>query len=354
MKKLYVMGASGSGKTTVSLGLAMHLCSKGYKVKYFKPIGYSPWPTQKEDEDGLLLKDVLQTSCDLSSIVPVNVGPMYLSGRENKEDYRKAVFEAFDRIKNEDDADVLIVGGSTSPYILASQGLDCISLASEFEASVLLTSVLKDDFSFDQTFFFNKHLEALDIPVLGNIFNNTPLATYEKTKGIHKVKMEEEGYNVLGIIPAMSELTSPTVNECLDVLGGELLVGKDNLDKRVEDIVVGTMTIESGLKYLRRSTNKALIIGGDRSDLALTALETSTSVLILTGGLYPNVKVLSQAEEKNVPVILVHYDTYTTVEKLHDVSTRIKPGNKESMELARDNIKTYCDLDILWDYLGEN
>lgn len=55
----------------------------------------------------------------------------------------------------------------------------------------------------------------------------------------------------------------------------------------VEDIVIGTMAIESALGYLRRTANKAVIIGGDRLEAALYALETSTAALILTGGLYP-------------------------------------------------------------------
>ncbi len=353
MKKIYVMGNEASGKTTVSLGLTLFLCSKGYKVRYFKPIGYSPWPTQHEDEDGLLLQKVHETSCDLKSIVPVNIGPMYLSGKYDKDEYKKAVFDAFKDIEDNEDVDFLLIGGSTTPYVLASQGLDCFTLASEFGASVIHTCSVKDDFSFDRGFFVNKYLETLNIPLIGNIFNNIPMATYEKTRGIHKTIMEKEGYRVLGIIPAMPELTSPSASECLDVLGGELLVGEEYLDNRVEDIVVGTMTIDGALKYLRRSRNKALVVGGDRSDLIHTALETSTSVIILTGGLYPDVKVLSKAEEKNVPVILVHYDTYTTIEKLHDASTRIKPENKSTLELARKNIETYCDLTPLWDEMEE-
>jgi len=72
----------------------------------------------------------------------------------------------------------------------------------------------------------------------------------------------------------------------------------------------------------------------------------------LTGGLYPNVKVLSQAEEKKVPVILVHFDTYHTIEQLHTVSHRIKPNNEVALDLAQKNIERYCDLTPLWSLLG--
>ena len=115
------------------------------------------------------------------------------------------------------------------------------------------------------------------------------------------------------------------------------------MNRLVEEVVIGTMTIESALGYLRRAPNKALITGGDRSDMALTALETSTSVIIFTGGLYPDVRVLAQAEEKGVPVILVHEDTYTTVENLHSVYRSIHPDNTAAIKIVRDLIDKHVD-----------
>ena len=76
--------------------------------------------------------------------------------------------------------------------------------------------------------------------------------------------------------------------EFYDILGGEILAAHDHLHLPVEDVVIGAMTTAGALTYLRRAANKAVILGGDRADLALAALETSTSVLILTGGLYPD------------------------------------------------------------------
>lgn len=111
------------------------------------------------------------------------------------------------------------------------------------------------------------------------------------------------------------------------------------------------MTIEGALGYLRRAPNKALITGGDRSDMALTALETSTSVIILTGGLYPDVGVLSRAEEKGVPVILVHEDTFTTVESLHRVYRSIHPDNTDAIRVVSENIEKYVDWKPVLEYV---
>ena len=145
-------------------------------------------------------------------------------------------------------------------------------------------------------------------------------------------------------MPQRRAIAAPTVNEFLNVLGGELLTQQTNLNRLVENITVGTMTPESALSYLRRSSNKAVITGGDRIDMALTALETSTSVLILTGGLYPDLKVISRAEEKGVPVILVHYDTFSTVENLHSIYRTINPKNEEAIRILKEDVNKFIDF----------
>jgi BioD-like phosphotransacetylase family protein len=111
------------------------------------------------------------------------------------------------------------------------------------------------------------------------------------------------------------------------------------------------MTMDSALKYMRRSANKAVIMGGDRADMALAALETSTSALILTGGLYPDVKVISCATGKGVPVILVHSDTYTTIEIISEVSRRIRPGDSRGIAITVENIEKHCDWQKLMNLL---
>ena len=111
------------------------------------------------------------------------------------------------------------------------------------------------------------------------------------------------------------------------------------------------MTTESALSYMRKAPNKALITGGDRSNMALTALETSTSVIIFTGGFYPDVRVLSKAEEKGVPVILVREDTFTTVENLHCVYRSIHPQNTEAIKIVRENIDQYVDWNAILEYV---
>lgn len=252
------------------------------------------------------------------------------------------------------DVDTVIVDGSLSPYTAASLGLDAINLAKMLNSALIYVARLTDDYSFDKTIFYNEHFRLAGVPILGNIFNNVSRTLLDKTRGIYTPILEDAGFPVLGVIPQKAEIAAPTVREYYDTLGGELLVGDENkMMHLVEEVVIGSMTIEGALSYLRRAPNKAVITGGDRSDIAITALETSTSVLILTGGLYPDVSVISKATEKNVPVILVHYDTYTAIERMHEVSRRIHPSDTKAVQIAQDNINEFCSWQSVVEYIKQ-
>lgn len=218
-------------------------------------------------------------------------------------------------------------------------------------AGVLLVTGVENDYSLDALIFYNRYLAARGVTVVGNLFNGVPRPLLAKTEGVYRRVLEGRGYRVLGVVPRHPEIGAPTVAEYYEVLGGELLAGEGHLDRPVEDVLVGAMTIESALGYLRRAANKAVVTGGDRAEIALAALETSTSVLILTGGLYPDVRVIARADERGVPVILVHYDTYTTVEKLATVTRHLHPEDRRGIAIARENIERHCDLTALLEVL---
>lgn len=353
MKSLFIMGFEASGKTLLALGLSLCLKDKEMKVGYFKPVSSSSSGTREEDEGVALMKEILGLASTVEDLSPVRIGSHYLSSVQRKKKYREMIETSLEKVKREEDPDVLLMGGATNPYLLSSYELDSVSLAKTLGTPVLISINAQNDFSLDEVLFLNTYLKEKGVEVIGNVFNNVFRPLQDKVTGIYQPILEEKGYVVLGSIPATSEINYPTAKEYVGTLGGEILIGEEFLNKRIENIVVGSMTMEGALKYLQRSPNKAVVIGGDRNDLALCALETSTSLLILTGGLYPNIKVISQAEEKEVPVLLVHQDTYSTVELIHSINKRfrIHPEDREIIDLVKKNVNSYCDWKPLWDFL---
>ena len=340
MKNLYIMGSAGSGKTAMAVGLALKFKQEGLKVAYFKPVGASS-TAGNGDEDAILMKELLDMSAPLELISPTTASPFYLSRGNRSVELLATIKKAYNEVAQ--GVDLVIIDSAIFPHIMGTLGLDAPSLALEFKSPALYLINIKNDYSLDQSIFFNHYIQNKGVPLLGNIFTHVPRPIQAKIEGVYKPLLDELGFRTLGVVPKVRELANPSVAQVFELLGGELLTGEANLDLLVEDIMVGAMTIESALGYMRRSNNKLFITGGDRPDIALAALETSTSCIILTGGLYPDIKVISRAVEKKVPVILVHYDTYNAIERLSELSGRITANHKESINKAVENVERYCD-----------
>lgn len=352
MKNLFVMGNPGSGKTAVVLGLALKFKDLGYRVGYLKPVdnGRKSASGKVPGGDAVLMKHVLNMESPVGIISPVKAGPSYLTRFEQESTNLQDIKESYKEISRE--CDVVFIEGAVYPYALAAAGLDSVALARELDAHVLTIQKVEDDYSLDQALFYNRYLAGQNVSSAGTVFCNVPRSLFAKTEGVFCPAMKNAGFNTVGVIPSRPEISSPTVDEYRERLGGEVLVGQENMDRLVEDVVVGAMTMDSALTYLRRAANKAVVMGGDRSDLALAALETHTSVLILTGGLYPDVRVLARAGEKGVPVILTHQDTYTIIEMVSHLSRHLKPTDEKGIKIAQENINQYCDYKAILEVLG--
>jgi hypothetical protein len=351
MKTLYIIGTGGSGKTALCLALALKYADDGHKVAYFKPIGNVGGSPGRQDEDAILMRDLLKMEASVEQMVPFTTSPAYLTRYERPQQCLATVRDSFARVTA--GCDLAIIEGTTSPEMMFSLGLDAVTLARELGAAAITVARLEDDYALDRILLVNSFISASGVPLLGTVFNNIPAPLIGKAEGVWRPVAEAKGFKVFGIVPARTELIAPTVKEIWDILGGEILVGEEGLDVPVEEVVIGAMNPESALTYFRRSFHKAVITGGDRADIALAALETNTSVLILTGGLYPDVKVLARADEKRVPVLLVPTDTYSTIERLHQVVRKLHPGDQRGIAIARESYDQHCDLGAIRQALGE-
>jgi hypothetical protein len=307
---------------------------------------------EPEDEDARLMKELLDLPVDIAKITPVTSSPYYLTKFGQTDSCLDRIIEAYE--EQSSFADIMILEGTARPYTMMGVQLDAAALAQRFDSELLLVNHVYDDQSFDETLFYSDYLTTKGLSMLGNVLNHIPHNILEKTEGIYRPILEGQGFRVLGIIPKHSLISAPTVREFHDALGGEVLEGEEYMDKLVENILVGAMTQESGLAYLRRTPRKAVVTGGDRADMALAALETDTSALILTGGIYPSVAVVTRAHEKGVPVILVHHDTYTTVQKMSHITRKISPGDTEAIETAQSMFANHCNVELLLKELGVN
>jgi len=344
---LYVCSIeSFCGKSAFCLGLALTIREKGYKVGYFKPVGWEMARTsvgRGVDEDAQLMKEVLSLKVPIDVVSPIVLGAWFLeeSSKIDPRTNERRVLQAYE--KASEGMDLMILEGPYSIGVGMSIGVDPTSLTKKLESRILLVSRMDDDAAIDRIIWKKRCMDAVGGDFIGAVLNCVPKTSIERVKGFGVPVLQKHGVNVLGIIPDDVPLRAPTVGEICDNIGCIVLTCKDKMDLLVEDFLVGAMTPESALSYFRKSLKKAVITGGDRTDIQLAALQTDTTALILTGNLYPDVRVLARAEELGVPVLLVPYDTYTTVREISTLSGRIKPRDTKKVELAKNLVKEYVD-----------
>nr|MDO8098935.1 AAA family ATPase [Candidatus Njordarchaeota archaeon] len=355
-KSLYVVSANEfSGKTAICLGLALKFKELGMKVTYFKPIAPaigtirtgSPY-----DDDAELMIECLDLPHPVATIVTGFLERRYLDkvSPENQKSLLKKMDKSYSEVSK--DADIVIIEGCRRFRDGIALGLDPTSLAKKFDAKMVLVCKGGEDTVADKTLIEKMVTDLKGVELIGCIINNVPRTTIARVDGVIKPILESNGIRVLGVIPEEIGLTAPSVADIQETLQGEVLTGEENFDRVVRHILVGAMTSSSALRFLRSVDDKVVITGGDRSDIALLALETDTSLLVLTGNMYPDVQVISKAKERNVPVILVSEDTYTTINKIESVAGRIKSGDKKRINLAVQITSTNVDWKHILASLG--
>jgi hypothetical protein len=287
---LYVSSVEeGAGKTTVGAGLGRHLLESGKKVGFFNPI-FAPGEQlpQSSDRDALFMKQVFGLDDSVDSICPViNDQDVLASG----------VKEAYSRISS--GKNVVITEGVCEPSIVQAVDARVIAVEgySNHSPGVRFVDRYKD---------LGKHL-------LGIVSNKVPAKRIASVRDEIATQLKGTGIDILAVLPEDRVLFTLTVGELADHVQGEVLNSAEQLAEPVENFMLGAMTVDPGPEYFGRRSNKAVIVRGNRPDMQLAALETSTRCLVLCGNTPPTDAILYGAEVKKIPIILTKSDIITTV-----------------------------------------
>ncbi len=349
MKSLYITSVEKySGKTALCLALGKLYQEKGFNVGYLKPFSLRPWRVNNKiaDEDASFVIDILGINAKPWEIAPVVVTREmlrdHLTGKE-KVDYMPRVLEAAKQLEKKKDLLLLEGGGSLregyvmnlpTPEVAKELGSAILVVVKYCEDACLLDDVLAAKF-------------RLPDSLSGVVINRVPQHALSFVNDIVVPYLEKEGVPILGVLPEDRELAALSVGEIIEALDAKVLTSCVDEEALVEALMVGAMTEDSALRRFRKQPNKAVITGGDRTDIQLAAMETSTNCLILTGNLHPNNLIIKQAEDMCVPILLVPGNTMETVETLDRIFGKTRLGLKVKLEKFLGYVKENIDLNRL-------
>ncbi|MEB3341301.1 phosphotransacetylase family protein [Okeania sp.] len=336
-----------SGKSTIILGIAHELQAKGISIAYGKPLGNCLTPTSTSiDADVQFIPDTLQLS--QNSVRPTlltldkNTIEKRLLGEE-KNDYQKSLAQYL-QVESEG---LVILEGPSNIDDGSLFELSLPQVAETLNAGVIL--VTRPSSHYIDSLLSAK--QRLGSSLLGVVINDVPVSAQETVTTLVKPFLQSRDIPVFGILPRSSFLRGVPVAELVKQLKAQVLCRGDRLNLMVESLTIGAMNVSAAIKYFRKATNMAVVTGGDRTDIQLAALETSTHCLILTGQLPPDELVLRRADDAEVPILSVDYDTLSTVEIIEKTFGSVRLHEPAKVGFVKELMAQHFDFERLQENL---
>jgi phosphate acetyltransferase len=182
-------------------------------------------------------------------------------------------------------------------------------------------------------------LKDREVPLLAVIANKLDPLKIEELHVLFAQRLPKEIFT--SIIPYAKELSSPTMKEITEGVGGKVLFGQNYLSNPVDHFIVGAMQLQNCLTHIDENT--LIVTPGDRGDIILAMIQANLSKnypkvagLVFSGGLTPDEPIVKLLEglETLVPMVQVETGTFETVNKVASVKSRIYPENKLKIDFA--------------------
>ena len=327
MNLLYVTSdIPGSGKTLLSLALAQERIRLNEKVGYFKLM----WDTIDSDDDAEFgYKLTGQTSNDSVSTLKVMTISEMLSC--NEDDVVNLVLDKIATVSQT--FETLIIEGPS----ISIDGRDLTDISRKaIEQSgakgVIVISGAKGLDNIDWLELNKTFGEFLS----GVLLNSITRYRFNETVRVMTEQSQKSKMRLLGVIPEDRRLLAVTMLEIGSYLNCSWVNGCDNSRDLIHNFLIGGNIMDSGETYFGAIDNKVVVVRGDRPDIQLAALSTSTGGLILTGGFEPVEYVRHEASELDVPMMIVNSTTFETVEALGGLIKVANSHHAEKIEMFRD------------------
>jgi BioD-like phosphotransacetylase family protein len=339
------------GKSAVCVGILDRAQRDGFSVGYMKPVSVAIASAEDivHDDDAGFIRQHFGFSDPLERIAPIQLTPGVVERllRGQPTDLRRQLRNAYVTLSR--DKDLVVLEGTNHWAEGSLVDLSADQISEDLHAPILLVARYHNAFSIDSILSVQRYVGDR---LVGVLLNQVEEAQLEYTRNRVAPFLEQRGIPVLGILEQDPQLAGVTVGELLDYLGGQLIGNPSWRNKLVEHLMIGAMSANAALSHFRRRRNKAVFTGGDRTDMQMAALETSTSVLVLTGNMRPSPAVIDRAEECEVPLILLADDTLTAVERADHVFGHIRFKRMAKIERFTELLDQHFDFARLYDELG--
>jgi BioD-like phosphotransacetylase family protein len=345
---LYITSTESAGKTALSTGIGRKLLDGGLKVGFMVPVHLIVTGKTDGCGDATFVKDTLKVAESEELICPIRLSQheLWRNLTEDVENFSQNLKQAYRKISR--NKDVVIMDGLGDVGIDKVSTLACYTIADTLEARVVIVLHYSPDFDVSKVVQISKKVKHL----AGVIINLVPRSKMETARRQLTASFSKAGIKVLGILPEVRSLLGVNAKDLAQVLNGEILTAQEKTDEIVENVMVGAMTVDSGVMYFNRKESKAVVVRGERADMQLAALETPTRCLIVTNNVKPLPFVIVRAQEKHVPIIMVEQDTSAAIAGIEEALTKASFWSGGKLEMFGKVLDNHFDFQALYSELG--
>lgn len=361
---LFVAATSqNDGKTTLCLGLLESLRRFCPHIGYIKPVGhrYEKAPGEVLDDDSVLISSLYGNRCSVKDMSPVVITSgftrEYLESPEGKTgQFQQDICNSFDRLA--EGANLMLVEGTGHAGVGSVIDLNNAQVARLLKTPVVIVATGGIGTPLDEIVLNQLLFEKHGIPICGVVVNKVIPEKMGEVREYLGRALSRLALPLLGVIPFVPNLAWPTMDHVLAATKASVRVGSPPFHSIVSSIMVGAMTPQNAIKYLKDRC--LLVTPGDREDVILACLtvhqsqpDAHLSGIILTGGYSPGAATMQMLAKVNLPVLLTKDDTYSTAAILRTLVPKIHAGDSEKIVLAKELVNRHVDVTQIWKSLQE-
>lgn len=349
MVALYITSTGASGKTALCAGIGRQLIEQGIKVGYFIPVQLFETRDADDYKDAAFVREVLTLTEPVEQLCHIRLSrkDLWRSLTDEVDEFIQRLKQSYRKISR--GKNVILMEGLNNVDVDKVSTLACYTIAEALNARVIFVLSYYSASELSRVVQIGKKLGRR---LVGVVINFVPEPRIGVVKQELAHSLQGTGIRVIGILPEVRGLLGVTVGELAETLGGEILCCPESRGEIIENIMLGAMTPDSGVDYFSRKVNKAVVVRGERADMQLAALQTSTKCLILSGGVRPLPVVMSRAEENHVPIVGVKQDTFATITGIEEALAKARFRDLEKLRRFENLLKRYFDFKDLYVELG--
>jgi hypothetical protein len=259
----------------------------------------------------------------------------------------RKIEKAFDRVAWE--KDFVLCEGSGHAGVGSVFDLSNAQVAKILRAKVVIVSRGGIGKPIDEVALNQALFEKEGVEIIGVILNKVTSDKRDQITDFARRGLKRKGLDLLGVIPHQPILSSPSMDLIQDELAAELLNDGAQIHNLVEEVVVGAMSVNNAIKFIKPGV--LLITPGDREDIILAAAASAPhgqhpelAGVVLTGNLRPSDSVLKIIKALPFPVLKSYDDSYHVASKVHDLTVKTRPDDTKKIALIRDLIGEHVDV----------